>query len=589
MRRLSITCCILAIFLGGLIDEARAMPHSSHSASLALPAQALPSFSDTTVAQAKARQLFVRGMTYAYLEEYDRAIRLYERALEHAPNEAAILSAMAEAQAVQDELNTAIFYAQQAQQAAPENAYYYRQLADLQEQAGNTSEAIQVYQQLVERFPDDVEARLKLARLLADTDQPRAALAVYEHLEQQIRTSPRTRLEMLQLYRRLDDTDGIRRTLQSLVESRPDEPFFRNLLAEFYTQHGEGDKALALYRKALDANPNDVEAALKLANLYRQQGQEDKAEALLDRALQSEGASAEQLVARAHPLYRRSSLDSSAAQSATRLLRRALELDPKNEKALSMLGTLRYRTGDYTEAGELLVRSLNLNPRSPERWMRAAGAFLQADQPKRAVDVAEEGLILFPGQLPLVRVAAYGLMETNQNDRAIERFKEALSLLDDSSSADPNQRASLLSALGLLYNRQDNLDVSDRYYEQALKANPEHTLALNNYAYSLAERGTKLDRALTLARRAVELAPGNASYLDTLGWVYFQRENFEEAEKWIGKSIETGQASATVYEHYGDVHKALGHPDTARRYWEKALERAPDRDALRNKLDALQH
>jgi len=65
-------------------------------------------------------------------------------------------------------------------------------------------------------------------------------------------------------------------------------------------------------------------------------------------------------------------------------------------------------------------------------------------------------------------------------------------------------------------------DDSDSLYEEALRINPEFSLALNNYAYSLSERGLQLERALGMARKALEVAPDNPSYLDTIGWIYFR-------------------------------------------------------------------
>lgn len=555
---------------GGPVRDARAQ-------SMAAPSSAED--------DAQARRLFVRGMTYAQLDEFDRAIPLYERALKLAPDEAPLLAAMAEAQAAQKEMDTALYYAEQALKAAPSNPAYYTQLADLQEQNGQIAAALDTYRDRIARFPDDVTARLKLARLLAEANRPQEALDQYERIVSDHGGSASMRMEMLRLYREVDDADGIRQTLESLVDERPNTSFFRTLLAEFYTQRGEPQQAIRMYRAVLAANPDNVEAALKLATLYQRQDEPDKAEALLDRALTSDNASTDQLVRRAESLVRRAETDSTAARTAMQLLERALALSPDHAEALNMLGMIHYRDGNYARAADLLQQSVDANPRAPDRWVRTAAAYLQAGAPDRAAAVAEEGLLLFPGQYPLVRVEAYALMESNQNATALQRFEEALDLLP---RGDANERARLFAAMGLLYSRQGQHDASDRHYERALDADPDLVLALNNYAYSLAQRGTKLDSALTMAQRAVEQAPDNAAYLDTLGWVYFQRGEVEQAQRWLQKALETGPASATVYEHYGDVHEALGEMETARTYWQKALDRAPDRPSLQRKLDGAQ-
>ena len=534
---------------------------------------------------AEAERLFVRGMTHAFLDDYERAIAFYERALERAPRQAAILSALADAQAEQGEFDTAIFYAEQAYQTASQNTHYSLQLAGLYKETGATEDAIDQYRALIEAKPRTTEAYQSLADLLSNNNQPRAALGVYRDLIDRTGASPRTYLNMLRLHRRLNDTEGIRSTLQALVELQPNEPYFRRELADFYADQGATEQAIRAYERVLESSPDDAQTALALAKLYRATDQPEKASQLLDRVLDTENASAEQLVQRARPFYQRAQRDSNAAKSAVPLLERALELDSDNEAALRMLGTLRFRNGAYAEAGDLLTRALDQNPRAPERWAQAAAAYLQAGQSARAAEVADEGLLLFPGQLPLVRVSAYALMESNQNAEAIERFETVLGLIEDETGVS-DQRARFSAALGLLYSRTKDYEASDRYYEQALAADSTLTLALNNYAYSLAERGTRLDRALELARRAVDLDPNQASFLDTLGWVYFQRDALEQARKWIRQAIDTGDASATVYEHLGDIYEAQGDTSQARKYWREALDRAPDRPSLQEKLDA---
>ncbi|TVQ53324.1 MAG: hypothetical protein EA355_13680, partial [Rhodobacteraceae bacterium] len=58
-------------------------------------------------------------------------------------------------------------------------------------------------------------------------------------------------------------------------------------------------------------------------------------------------------------------------------------------------------------------------------------------------------------------------------------------------------------------------------YERAVALAPDFFAALNQLAWHLAEREIELDRAQALAERAAAQRPGNASVLDTLGWIRF--------------------------------------------------------------------
>jgi tetratricopeptide (TPR) repeat protein len=375
------------------------------------------------------------------------------------------------------------------------------------------------------------------------------------------------------------------------MRHRPNDQLYPHLLGQFYMENGRTKEAIQLYETQLRRRPGSVNVVMRLAALYRDAGRTDAADSLLHGFVNDADATPDQFVARARSLQEGMQVDSEdeameIRATAERLLQRALQMNPDHVEALAMLGDLKYETGEYERAAELLERALQQNPRSPQRWTRAAAALLHAGQYQRATDVSDEGLLLFPGRASLLRVSAYAAMQQGRNATAASRFQEAIDALDDDEA---EIRSQLNGALGLVYARMQQFSKSDAAYARALDANPEHAEAANNYAYSLADRGVHLDRALRLARRAVRLDSTNASFLDTLGWIHYKRGDLDEAQSTLRSALETGAASATVYEHYGDVSEALGDLDTARKYWREALKRAPERDRVQEKLNALQN
>ncbi|HWR34616.1 MAG TPA: tetratricopeptide repeat protein [Clostridia bacterium] len=78
---------------------------------------------------------------------------------------------------------------------------------------------------------------------------------------------------------------------------------------------------------------------------------------------------------------------------------------------------------------------------------------------------------------------------------------------------------------------QDRQDMQSAIanYEAAVRAGDKTGVAANNLAWIYAEQGSNLDRALTLAQRARELAPASAGVLDTLGYVYLKRREYTQA------------------------------------------------------------
>ena len=148
------------------------------------------------------------------------------------------------------------------------------------------------------------------------------------------------------------------------------------------------------------------------------------------------------------------------------------------------------------------------------------------------------------------------------------------------ASPRPSGRTTLAST----YDALKRYDESDKTFESALKVDSLNAMVLNNYAYSLAERGEQLQRAFLMSKQSLEKDSVNASYLDTFGWIYYRMGNFSEAERYVKRAIEAGEVSAVVYEHLGDIYFRLNQPDKAKEYWSKALERDSKNSTLKEKL-----
>jgi Tfp pilus assembly protein PilF len=141
-----------------------------------------------------------------------------------------------------------------------------------------------------------------------------------------------------------------------------------------------------------------------------------------------------------------------------------------------------------------------------------------------------------------------------------------------------------ISTLALTLDGLHHFQQSDSMYEAGLRLDPKSALLLNNYGYSLAERGLQLLRALDMSKQAITAEPDNAAYLDTYGWIFYRLGQYNDAAVYIEKSIATGKASAVVHEHLGDVYIKLGQKDRALELWKKALELDPKNEAVKEKI-----
>jgi len=124
-----------------------------------------------------------------------------------------------------------------------------------------------------------------------------------------------------------------------------------------------------------------------------------------------------------------------------------------------------------------------------------------------------------------------------------------------------------LSIIGDTYHQMGDTRKAFKTYEKALKIKPDYCPVLNNYAYFLSQKKSKLRKAEKMSRITVEAEPDNATYLDTYGWILFLRGKASEAKPYFKHAmLYGGKDSAVVLMHYSLVLKALGEDDLATYY-----------------------
>jgi len=87
----------------------------------------------------------------------------------------------------------------------------------------------------------------------------------------------------------------------------------------------------------------------------------------------------------------------------------------------------------------------------------------------------------------------------------------------------------------------------------------------------LADRGVKLEEAITMIKKAVDLDPANGAYLDSLGWAYFKQAKYDQAEEQLLKAAQKMGSDPTVQDHLGDLYQKTGRLRLAAAHWERAL------------------
>ena len=128
---------------------------------------------------------------------------------------------------------------------------------------------------------------------------------------------------------------------------------------------------------------------------------------------------------------------------------------------------------------------------------------------------------------------------------------------------------------GILHEKGGRPEKAMAVYEQAVTRIPGDWVFANNYAFLLGEQNASpadIKRAEALARRALELAPGRAAVLDTLGWLLVRQGKVTEAQGVLAGALSREPGNPVFNYHLAKALFGLGKKDQARERLAKALE-----------------
>jgi tetratricopeptide (TPR) repeat protein len=104
----------------------------------------------------------------------------------------------------------------------------------------------------------------------------------------------------------------------------------------------------------------------------------------------------------------------------------------------------------------------------------------------------------------------------------------------------------------------------------------------------LAERGQQLDEAVELVQRALKIEPGNPSFLDSLGWAYYQQGKLELADPPLTEAATKLPKNSVIQDHLGDLRFKQRRFADAAAAWERSLNGdgdSIDRARIQKKLE----
>ncbi len=522
---------------------------------------------------------FVDGTLNDVKGEYARAILDYQDALRHY-RDGSILDAMAQDYIKLGKPDIAIEESKEAISLAPRNINYRRTRAQAYLSVFNIDSARSEYEKILSIDSTQVEDLLILAQLYQHDNPQRAAELYRKALSLEGPNLP-TMMQLVQIYNSTNQFEKSIGVVKEMLKMDPSNVALKEMLSDLYLQTGNNEGALKIIDDLMLARKNDFNLKARAATAYLRMRNFAKADSLLDTIFTSDSSRADAKFAIAQFYLNEMQRDTSVIPFAQQIFKKLLILYPNDARAYFMAGLGASYAQQDSLAEEYLNKSIAIDSTNQDAWQALAVLYYQKNHFNRMAEVMSRAVKILPDNFRVNLFLGLALNRAGKNEDAAAPLQKAVALKPTDMDA--------LSTLALVYEALHKYDDADRIYDTALKVDPKNALILNNYAYSLAERGIDVTRALKMAELAIQLDPKNSAYLDTIGWVYFKLGDYENAASYVKKALSLrGPADgspATLEEHLGDIYEKMGQKSKALEYWQKALDHDPSNSSLKDKIE----
>jgi tetratricopeptide (TPR) repeat protein len=110
---------------------------------------------------------------------------------------------------------------------------------------------------------------------------------------------------------------------------------------------------------------------------------------------------------------------------------------------------------------------------------------------------------------------------------------------------------------------------------------------LNYLGYTWAEMGVRLDEAESLIQEALKIEPNDGFYIDSLGWVYYQKGDYNQAVELLERAVEITVDDPTIIEHLADAYEKAGKADRAVSRYREALKKTKEDEQVKRIRDKI--
>lgn len=395
--------------------------------------------------------------------------------------------------------------------------------------------------------------------------------------------------ELVAIYGRAEFAQRAIQEYRLAIENDPTSEYLNAGLAELFAKTGRIREAVLEAQEILKRDPDNIEAHKLLGRIYLRSLGDLQAGTQSQQVLKLAIEQFEQ-IARLEPknaetflllgrLYRLNN-EMLKAEGA---LKRAIQLDPRSEEAVTTLAYLYGEEGDSSRA----IATLNAVPeKSAKVWSALGFTYEQQKDYKKAIASYRQAVEADRDNLDAQRGLAQNLLNDGQTQAALEQYKQV-------AEADP-QDAQAYLRMAEIYRRSARFDLALDSLKKAEAVVQDSVEVPFNIALVYEAQG-RYDEAVVVLQKLVDKPPANTTagytsgernnrtvFLERLGSIHREQGRTQLAIETFRKIIAMGDDNATRgYQQIIETYRDSKQWDLATATAREAVQKLPNDRGLR--------
>jgi tetratricopeptide (TPR) repeat protein len=462
----------------------------------------------------------------------------------------------------------------------PTNSWYLKDLGYYEIYAGNIKDGIKHFDLAVKYSSNPIPILNEYLNVIGNYDLNQAAnvLTQIAAIQGEDEDVARKRFDLMSAQGKFKEAGKVLEDFES--KNKVEDEYYFYLL-EFYREYNLKAEASNWLKHMKEVIPNNGKLLLEESGELANSGQDAKSYEVLKKSIASGDLGWYDAIDVLKKYEELVAQDEKFVKPLWEIFNLTFDQFKSEYQCLVQLSFVANHQDNYVRQEEMLKLALDLYKSDLLVWQFLLENQKQQRKWNDLVKYANEALELYPTDAEVYYYAGLGYLKLQDYTKSLELLSTGRDLVIE----DPELLSQFYSSLGSVYFKTDNWTECQNSFEQALIQNPDNATGLNNYAYYLALKKVQLDKALGIIQYAVSMQPNNAIYLDTFGFVLFQKKQYQNALVQLEIAAGIMQTDQEIWEHLGDTYFMLGNEAKALECWNKALTLNPTHSKLKEKVN----